>query len=333
MSETLADGKVLTYQAKRTEKGLTITVNEKGKKSTEVYEYDHAMRPLRQSLADGARLQWAYPKSGAKELTITLAEGDRYHIKRSADGKTETWNRPEGGVVTTHRDKNGRVAKVMHGDQVALEQTHNSSGEVVRARYETVEILPRRENGKLTGVYLRAPGEQGSTQWLKMELDAEKRPVKITDYSGSTISIKHKEKGWSEITSDRGTVKLKKNARGQIEELIESSKRSQKWEHDKSGQLTRATITEGKEKAIVTFKAGKPIRIVNFDGGAFAIAYKKSRTGSMLKSIQAPNGVTLKYEHRGKRVKSITCGTRYRLEYQHDEKGRLIGLSQVPIQK
>ena len=52
----------------------------------------------------------------------------------------------------------------------------------------------------------------------------------------------------------------------------------------------------------------------------------------LLDRVITPNGLVLKYDYDDQsRVKSVTCGDVYRLNYDSDELGRLVALSQTPV--
>ncbi len=87
----------------------------------------------------------------------------------------------------------------------------------------------------------------------------------------------------------------------------------------------------GEKIAQVEFSDGRPSRVQQFDGSELRLAYHgEGPQKGLLREMSLPDGLQLTYAHDDQgRLVEVTCGGAYRLRYDWDEKGRLLGFKQV----
>lgn len=328
------NGKKVVYKTETTPEGMKVTSTEEGSESSEEFLYDHNQHLLSGSWSDGTKLTRKRLEDGTRQTTLISPEGDRYVRSRSKDGTEETWKLPDGADLNVKRDKKGRVTHLKEGDRIILEQSYDERGRVKEMRHESVVVTPQRSpDGQISSLSLNAPGEQGRTQWVQMDLDKSKRPIKITDYSGMKLEVSYNRHGIAKIKSGQGTTEVIRDAKGQIREIKQDENQRMLFERGPKGETRKVTVKRG-SSAEIEYENGKPVRLRQFDGGKMAFAWQKDKAGqARLKSVRDPNNLELSYVWAKGRVQSVKCGARYRMVYRYNEKNQMIGMEQVPLKK
>ncbi|MBI1917079.1 MAG: hypothetical protein HYS12_20425 [Planctomycetes bacterium] len=332
------DGKAVSYQLASGPSGVRVKTS--GTDGSEEMTYDNALRPVRQVGADGSRTEWRYDAKGNTDITLTLADGETMKGRRSGDGRQETWQMPEGGSYEIRYDARGRPAEVLRGGQRAVRREWDANGRLVAVFSETEVLRPQYDaNGMLTSVVTAPPGSTDDAKvWQQVFFDEEGRPVKVTDHTGAFEEIVYDRAGKAVALapSKNSQVRIKHNRAGRVESVQTPWGQREANTYDPaSGELRKTVLTQGTFRTEVEYERGRPARVRQLDGGEFRFAYhsKGAREG-LLREVSSPNGLVLAYEYdEGKRLTSVTCGQAFRLRYSYDGKGRLTGISQLPIRQ
>jgi hypothetical protein len=98
------------------------------------------------------------------------------------------------------------------------------------------------------------------------------------------------------------------------------------------GQLKRIKASRGGAAETMDFDGGLLVGTQKFDMGRTRYDYEAvGEAGRRLKGMRTANGLELAYEYdEAGRVAAVTCGSVYRLEYSHDDDGRMTGWKMMP---
>ncbi|HVS40546.1 MAG TPA: hypothetical protein VMS17_33630 [Gemmataceae bacterium] len=300
-------------------------------------QYDASLRPIRRTLADGTRLTWTYNKDGVEIAADLPSDGGRCVIRRRADDNAEEWTLPGGAQLGAGYDDAGRLTSLTRDGQPALERLWRGDGRLESIRLAnttqaSVEYDPK--TGAATGLFVSGPvvrGEQ-TRDWLQVKLDAHGNVVETKDAFGATATVGYDAAGRPmEATSKLGKVTLQRDDVGRVINMETSWGYRQKVVYGPDGP-TRLEVGQGAQTAVVDFDNGRLRSIHDFDGGETRFTYT-DKDGPP-QAMRTPSGLTLAYEQGAdKRLQGVTCGDQYRIAYEWDAKGRLVGWSLAPLKK
>jgi YD repeat-containing protein len=232
---------------------------------------------------------------------------------------------------------------VGRGDAKTASYSWRDDGQLAEATYEGVAVRPEyRDDGVMGSTVLTPPEKQGlrPSQWLRADYDDEGRVNKVTDSAGGEMHIQYDAKGRPKVWgAPMGSGKLEgvevdRDADDRITKVRTSWGGVQDNRYNaKNGNLERVDVKNGTSKASLEYDQGKLSRVIQFDGGAYAIFYSANGPGKDLpREIKAPNGLAIRYAYGAEnRLSSVTCGDTYELRLSYDDHGRLDGMHQIPV--
>jgi len=338
-SEKGPDGNRVDYTVQRIAGGIQVSVTDTTlPEPDETVAYDSAFRPLNRVFADGSRVDWEYDAAGAVKKSVTQPDGLRYLYSLSADGKQQTLQLPEGGVVTDRYDDSGRLA-ARYWDKERVLAQDRSHGLLSSIETPTSGVYPRyRQDGVMTGIVVAKPeSNEKFKYWQSVELDELGRTEEVTDYTGAKIQLGYDRHGdVAVLNSPRGRVEIQRDKEGRVEQVASSwGAKSRIRYDDKTGALTEIELYEGKNKANLEFKDERVDTVKQFDGGEILYRYyKNDHHAGQVKEIQLPNKLAMNYEYDKKgRIASVTMGDRSGYRYKYNEAGQLVSLELVPSER
>jgi RHS repeat-associated protein len=337
-SESLGDGTKLLRQVFSTPEGAQLTtapVNRPTEKHVVVY--DRQFRPLKQLAPDGGRMEWKYGDGGDVSLTITPAGSEPATVQRSADGRKQTWRLPTGATVRTDYDSAGRPQTLSLGNADYLRLDYRPDGQVKSIVGETFVLRPAYgEDGVQKATQFLSPevaeGKRGP--WLQVDYNAQGRPTRLTDSQGGNFQVRYDaQRRLESMMLPQGETRLRHDEKGRLTALEAPGglRRENTFDPD-SGQLQRIRATRGGATEEMELDRGLLVGARKFDLGQTRYDYEEVEgDGRRLRRIQVANGLELSYEYDAQgRLAAVNCGSAYRLEYNHDEAGRLVRWQMVP---
>lgn len=326
------DGPAIDYDIEHAATGRRIVSRLAGQ-ADRVAEFDHALRPVKRVEPDGTQVTWSYRDSGEIEMAATSSDGRQYSVLRSGDRDHDTWTIPEGGQYHVRFDDAGRVATVSAGDREMLRKDYRHNGQLDQMVRETSVFDPYYDDdGVIEGFSIGAADKDlRQTNWLHVDMDAQGRPIKLTDSTRLDVEVQRDEHGRAiAVKLPNATVSIKRNETGNVERIDTSWGLRQMNTYGADGsELKEAEIQVGQDRAIVEFDKGRPTRILNFDEGELLIAYSSA---GKVQQVTTQNGIILNYEiSEDDRDVSVDCGRAIRFEVKRDDQGRVTNIAQTAI--
>lgn len=348
LTEHLADGTKRVYTVTQ-HPGVVRIAASTANGSTSV-EYDAAYRPLKKVLNDGTQVQYKYDDDDRMNIEIFTPTGDRYRASCSADRKRAAVYFPEGGKVTVNYDSAGRPVEIGKDGQPFVKQEWYPNGQISATTRETVAInlqYSKDGAGVLSGV-LVTPPEAGPrfSKWQSVQYDALGRIGSVTDSTGAEARVKYDETGQPALLEinrngvlverdDSGRIARIRNFRKSVtdEKPVNEELERVDYAYDSLGEPLKVTLSCKGYRGEMDFDKGRPVQLVQFDGGKFNIEYQKTDSGGeKIGQITTPNDVALKYRYDADgRITSVACDDTYMLHYGYDSHGRLAELSQMSL--
>jgi RHS repeat-associated protein len=325
------------------------------------YEYDSAYRPIKATDALGHSTTYEYNSAGDRTLEKD-AEGDetKWTYNSTHDVLTETT--PKGEVTTYKRDAKGNVeaierpapgattqnATFKHAANGDLESVTDPLSRETKFEYDTygnlkAEINPagdkttwtyNKDGQQLTEVSPRGNEEGAKAEEFetKAELDAQGRPIKVTDPLGHEAKLAYDKNGNLESSTDAlgHTTKYTYNAddertkvekangtstesaydsMGEVKSRTSGNGYTTKFEHDALEQLTE-TIDPLERKTKQEYDAAGNVKKTE-DALGRTISYSYDNANRLTKadySEASTTDVTYKYDKDGN-VTEMTDGT------------------------
>jgi YD repeat-containing protein len=327
MTECMANGEEVVYEVVSEPSGIAVTAT-RGK-AKETVHYDSSLRPESRVMEDGTLVKWKTAGTGEHVTSVTSPGGLADVLKTSSDGRIDEWQLAEGGRVGLARDAAGRVTSISKDGRLVKQQEWLSDGRLRSAASPGTEVRPRYSaDGVLAGFILAAPGQgEKLSRWLSVDYDEVGRPSKLADYSGMKIDVGYGNAGAPiAVSSNQGTVQLRRNDSGRVEALDTSWGVKAKYDYASGNGFVQSinVVSEGKA-ARIDFEGGKPIGIRDFDGNSTLLTY----SGDRLSSVRAPDNLSCAYEYdqQGK-MTSLNCPGAYRMVYLYDKANRVTGVVQ-----
>jgi RHS repeat-associated protein len=301
-------------------------------------QYDKAGRPLFREFENNTQVRWRYLDNHSVTVEITDSTGRRYVVNQSANGKQRTLQLPEGDVYRFEYDVKGQLTALFRENRLLFRQQWHSDGKLARAMSDTFNIQPQyRKDGYMARLLITPPTATGKKQslgrWLDLKYNEFNQIKRVKDDSGTDISLKYdKPHLLNAILSNQGSVKIKRDPHDRIMSVQTSWDLRQDNHYTPGGNLEKVVYTQEDNQSIIEFEQNLVTKVRQFDGGEFQYSYYHHSPQNKLKAIQLPNGLilTYKYDANG-RPTTVTCGNRYRLEYEYDKKGRLKGIQKIPV--
>ena len=344
-----ADGKKVAYKRISTSYGSkVVAMDANSKEAVETVEYDanFYLRGSSRMFDDGSKFAWRQHDK-EMETTTTQPDGEGYTVTDSNDGRQSSLKSTAGETYTTDYDADGRVIKEHLEGGPTLEQKWHADGRLKSVVSDEQGVQPRYTgDGKLSSVIVTPPDQMQTKQpaeYFKTNYDAKGRVASVTDDSGSKLEIRYDKSGQpSEISSQRGTVTIDRDTKGQVREVGTTWGLSEKYDYDeKSGSLSRITLQQhdgaATEQATIELTDGLVSKVLQPDGGETTLNYyRDEKKKGLLKEVQTTEKLKLAYSYdKSTRLTGIDIGgsndTAYRVSYDYDKKGRLAGLSYKPI--
>jgi uncharacterized protein RhaS with RHS repeats len=175
------------------------------------------------------------------------------------------------------------------------------------------------------------------SQWLHVGYDQRGHTAKITDYSGSQIQVGYDKTGTpATLVSNRGGIAVEGDLSGRVKTIKTSwGYRQTLTCQKKTDQLQEVKIGVGESEGVIQFEAGRPARVLQFDGGQYEIANcEQGAQQGLLKQVRTPDktALTYRYDSAG-RAAALEYDDVYRQEFGCDPKGRLTDVRFVPVGK
>lgn len=344
MKEQRADGKNVAYKRTSTSYGTkVVAMDANNQKPLETVEYDTNFRPQARTLEDGSRVTWKSDHK-AKVTNVTQPDGEGYTVAESNDGRNRTVKTTDGKTYITDFDTKGRVTRAHLEGGSTLNQKWHSDGRLQSAITDEQGILPSyTSKGKLSSIVVAPPDQvqkQQIRQYVKTEYDSNGKVIKVTDNSGSQLRVDYDKTGQpSVISSQRGSVTIDRDTKGNVREVGTTWGFTKKYDYDKkSGNISMITLQQqhagtSPEQASIELTNGRISKIRQLNGGETILNYyQKGKQKGLLKKVQTSNKLTLSYNYdNSAHLTSIDIGdsnaTSYQVNYKYDIKGRLAGIS------
>jgi RHS repeat-associated protein len=220
------------------------------------YEYNAAGDRTLEKDAEGDETKWTYNAAHEVE-TETTPTGEKTTYKRDAHGNVETIERPAPGETT-------QKATLKHAANGDLESETDPLGHETKFEYNTYGDVKARidaEGDKTTMVYNtdgyqtsevsprgNEEGAKAEEFETKTELDAQNRPIKVTDPLGHETKKAYDKDGNLESVTDANGHKTKytydaDNERTKVEAANETTTETA---YDSEGQVKSRTNGNGK---------------------------------------------------------------------------------------
>jgi RHS repeat-associated protein len=337
-SERRADGRRLVYQVAAGPEGVQITAASGNAASSVVAAYDAQLRPVHRVLPDGTELHWRYDNQGVARVEAFLPGGGRLLVRRSSDGREEDWTLPEGGSYRLCHDEAGREAELLEDGRPLVQRKWHRSGQLATVRYESVALHPENgPQGQVTGVLITGPEQGGKfTSWLRVVYDDQGRAVRVTDGTGSVITVGYDGQGQATTwTAGTDQLQARRDARGRVQLLEGSWGYREERVYDGGDENPRQIIiTQGGRRQVMEYHRGKLVKVCTMGGGELDVSYyDQGPARGQIRAVRGPSGVVLSYEYDATgRLMAVHCEGRYRMEFKYDARGRLTGQRQVPVQ-
>lgn len=327
----------VTYEVNPGENGIKVVSAAEG--TSQSVEYDDTLRPLKQELADGTKVEWDYRDPKMTKITTSLPNGERYNTEMTSDGKQVTVSFPGGNTYTTKYDNAGRPVSFLQGDRQLIQQKWHPNGLMGSTIQEAVAVHPEYNDDKVvTGALITPPGEGSSYKdWTHIAYNVLGLPKEITDSSGAKVEVGYdKEGNVAVLNTQQGGIQLERDSAGNVKRTKNSWGYQQENTYDtESGELEQINLTHGNSTAQMHFDQGKLVNTRHFDGSETKIAYyDDGQHTDQLKEIKTPNELAMAYQYDDEnRLSSVNCDGEYEVKYAYDDHGRLISLARVPVKK
>jgi RHS repeat-associated protein len=348
------DGARIDYRVVRDAAGARVAALGDGETLDEA-RYDAAGRLVGCTLPDGTAVACTYDEAGALRATLTAPGLPAAVLTRSADGRREQVRLPTGGELAADYDAAGRTTDVTVGGDKVLQVAYRPDGLVESVANDRYLVRPQYREGIACGVRIDpGPGTDPAGRKYGIDLDDKGRTSKVWAPDGQWAEARYDDKGRLEaVKSARGEVKVRYDNKGRPQSVV-SPRGETKVRYDDqgrvaaveapgglrregtfdpdSGRLRRLKVSRGGASEEVELDGGLPVAARRFDLGETRYDYEEVEGGGRrLRRIQAANGLELTYEYDAQgRLAAVNCGSAYRLEYGHDEAGRLVRWTMVP---
>ena len=158
-------------------------------------------------------------------------------------------------------------------------------------------------DGRLTAVLLFPPSLAKAKQldtWLRVEVDAQGRPTKISDYTGMSTILGYDATGapsvrLATVDGQQQGVQLTRDDQGRVTALETSWGATQQRRYNNAGQLAELTLRQSianapAQQARIQFDGNKIRHLTAFHGEEFAVSYATQgpHTGQ-IERVQLPN--------------------------------------------
>lgn len=322
LKEMDANKGMVNYQINVTENGYKF-VSSEGNRST-VVEYNAAYMPTHVELADRSFINWTYNADHSVNILLQTPAGQQYKIVYSADGKNRSMQLPEGGVMESELDDNGRLLKLKRNGEVILQQVWQPDGALASIQYgNTIAHNEYNQQGEPVRTIIGLKGAGNSfSEWVEEVYDKNGNVVKQRDYSGKDISYEYSDGEVSGIVINTNAVSISRKSDGRVKK-IKTSWGTQNISYD-GDDVEKIEMDFGKSIDNIHFQKGLPVKIYQSDGGKYQFAYSDNPKGKLLCGIKAPNELQFHYKYDSEnRLSFVGVGEQYRIEYGRDGKGRV----------
>lgn len=324
--ERWGDGRESAYSLS----GGRITIKRTGS-ADEAVQYDEALRPVSQVLADGSRIEWKH-SGGDAEAALTTAAGEQYLYSRNADASRQSWRLPEGGTYRSVRE--GRMVALFQGEREVARRYERADGQLEKTVYETFEVYPSYgEDGAMVGVMITERiRDSRFGRWLKADFDQAGRTIGFSDYTGVVAAVSYDQAGVAALRSTTSGWQISRDAEGRTQTVQASAGGQQHYAYDPAtGLLRLAEVIRGNDQATIEFEDGRPRKIRSFDGGEIEISYFGDEANKgQVERIRTASNLIFTYQYTGVRISSVTCNAGFKFRYSFDANGRIVGFSQLP---
>jgi RHS repeat-associated protein len=295
------------------------------------YEYSAAGDLTLEKDAEGDETKWTYNATHDIE-TETTPKGEKTTYKRDAHGNVEAIERPAPGETT-------QKSSFKHAENGDLESATDPLGHETKFEYDAygdkkAETDP--ETDKTTWTYdknghaITAVSPRGNEEGAKAEefetkteLDAQERPIKVTDPLGHETKSAYDKNGNLESTTDAlghttkytydadneqtkvelsngNTTETAYDSMGQVKSRTNGNGNATKYEHDALEQLTESIDPLGR-KTVRKYDAGGKLKETE-DALGRTVTYSydaANRPKEVNYSEEATHDVTYEYDKDG----------------------------------
>jgi RHS repeat-associated protein len=320
LAETDVDGKVTNHQLTVADNGYKFS--SPGGDGVTAVGYNAAYMPSHVELADKSFINWTYNADRSVNAVYQTNTGQQYKIIYSADGKNRSMQLPEGGVIETELDDNGRLVKMKKGGEVVMQQVWQSDGSLSYTQYgNTVTQTEYNQEGEpvriLTGI--RGAGNNFS-EWVEEVYDKDGNVARQRDYTGKDVSYEYSDGEVSAVVINKNEVSISRKGDGRVKK-IKAPWRTQSISYD-GDDIEKLKMDCGRSSDEVYFEKGLPTKITQSDGGKWKFVYDDKK--EHLKRIESPIDLSFFYKYNAeKRLQSVVVDKHYMVEYDWDEKGRV----------
>jgi YD repeat-containing protein len=234
LSESRGGDEKRVFEITNVPEGVQITTaspDQPGRKETVVY--DTAYRPLRMLSTDGDRVEYRYEDSGAVTMTFQSRRSEPLMVRRSADGREETWQIAGGSQARLRFTASGQLQEFVQDGRRLLLQECDARG------------LPRRI---VTGGMAYQPSFDSDhiPTWLLI------KPEGAPDASSEFVQIRYNDRGLPSLLRENGGMLVKLDASGEVLEwsLYENPRTKEKkdwvkFSRDEQGRVRAVETTWG----------------------------------------------------------------------------------------
>ena len=334
-----SDGRTVEYVLEQGSGRTSLAIDDGAAKARR-FEFDDAMRPLHQELADGTVVDWTHDPGGASVASVAPPGGRPFVLARSADGNTVSWTLPEGGeyrAVYTEADRTWSLVDGS-GSRVIGARRLAPDGRLEWVSAGPVMAHPRlRPDGGLAGVVVGLSEAESTAlrEWISVGYDTEGRPSSVEDFSGFGFEMTRDAAGRPLSWRTNGAeVHFERDVNGNVTGIETSWGDRQETRFDAAGRVTTTTLDRKGERTTAEFRDGRLVGLHQFDGGRLEITYGPGDGGAGPARILTPSGLELRYTYDSLgRVTQVDVDGVRRIRYRYDRAGRVSGLSETPLRK
>lgn len=283
-----------------------------------------------------ARIERTTSRSGDRRELLELTTGERHIFEHTAN--SHSWKMPTGTVVSMRSSKAADSAELYLDDQRAIKFDWDSNGLLNACKTEFAVIKPVYENARLRELTISSLASNGSNE-IRIQNNQFGQITGIKQVSG--------KQNWNaDIAYDiANRIATLRDGKHMVDlswdehNRLTSNRLSngdglQVTYADQSPNINRLAIQDRGAEATLERVDGNHIKLRRFDGGILTASFDEGASGSITATITLPNKMQI--EHRisaDRKSHTITCGNRYRIEYEFDEEMRIRRIYQRPLKE
>ncbi len=314
------------------EGGVVLTA--RGPDGAEEHRFDASMRPTSRRLPDGTTTRWS-PSGEVDETTIEAPDDGRWTVRRAATERSVT--APSGASLRAVLDPRGHLTELWRGNRRVFRRVLARDGRVERMEEVQRTVRPHYgPNGRLDSVVFVPTGDENvrtSRDWVEVRVNGRGDVERLLDPTGEDVRFERGADGFvRRVTSPRGWTEYDRDTAGHLTRVQTSWGEQEVHTVDaRTGVLRRLAVTRAGSTAVTEYDPRGRVSLVRaFDGSEWRL--RRLASTNRLEEIQTPSGATVAYTWSGGALHSAEVRGRYRIDYERDAAGHLVGSTLHPLQ-